>query len=108
MRTGTFAPATLSSLSRTACMILDRPNTTESGGISPSDWTSELTGFADSIAICLLRLLKQCFSMHPESQTKVAPFGNIGMVPKWFLYNELKELCFTLAQHVRPWNSDSW
>src|SRR5579871_177082 len=43
MSTGTLAEASLVRRSRTERMASVRPNTTASGGISPSGWTSVLT-----------------------------------------------------------------
>src|SRR5215472_14158178 len=45
IRTGTLAPATLPRRSRNEFMASDEPKTTASGGISPIDWTRELTEF---------------------------------------------------------------
>jgi hypothetical protein len=51
MRTGTFALATLSKRWRKACIASDFPKITESGGISPRDWTSVLTELVIGIAM---------------------------------------------------------
>src|SRR5690242_7998149 len=72
MRTGTLAAATRLSLSRTARMVSERPKTTSSGGISPRDCTSELTGPVAAIRHPQTTFLGAPCHVHPKSQTEAA------------------------------------
>jgi hypothetical protein len=49
-------------------MVSDLPNTTESGGNSPKEWTKELTEFVVGIGILLRLAPLPPVDVHPESQ----------------------------------------